>query len=320
VPPFAADGAQLWPSFVTLWLGAESRSLSGFVHGPDGAPFAGAEVWIDDPTFVCGTEGGFATLEGEMRGASDGERHAPVTSAEDGSFVLDGLASRNYRVAAMDPSTLQIVRMEPIAAGSTGVVLDLPADALWERVAGSVVDGHGQPLAGLSVSLERETFRLSTHGSLWRDSAGREAVRTDEAGRFEFARVPREGVQLRVRGETLRPTEVQLESVADPLDIRIETPWLGHVQVALAGVAPAGGRIEIHDEAGHAVDFYVFGGGSVWTRGGIDLANADEFADGRTPVLSVPDSARAVVLLDAEKNELRRVPLSVGAETVQVVL
>jgi hypothetical protein len=62
------------------------------------------------------------------------------------------------------------------------------------------------------------------------------------------------------------------------------------------------------------------GGGNVWTRWKVDLGNPNEFADGQTPVLSVPDAARAVVLLDAEKNEVRRLVLAVGDELVRVVL
>jgi hypothetical protein len=130
----------------------------------------------------------------------------------------------------------------------------------------------------------------------------------------------KEGVILEMWGSTFSGLQRELRPDEDPAEILVVVPWLGHLQVELAGAAPSGGRIELLDRDGGAVEFFVFGGGDVWTRRAIDLDRVQEFADGRTPVLSVPDSATAVVLRDAQGNELRRVALALGECLTTVAL
>ena len=52
--------------------------------------------------------------------------------APDGSFELRGLLEREYRIVAMDLTTLQRVRVGPIAAGTEDVQITFPAEGLWE--------------------------------------------------------------------------------------------------------------------------------------------------------------------------------------------
>jgi hypothetical protein len=91
----------------------------------------------------------------------------------------------------MDPATLQIVRTEPIAAGSTGVQLAFDAGEL-QRVAGRVVDTHGSPCAGAHLALTSRTpYRVQSARDVFRGSEQLSAGSTDEDGRFELPRVPR---------------------------------------------------------------------------------------------------------------------------------
>jgi hypothetical protein len=157
-------------------------------------------------------------------------------------------------------------------------------------------------------------------GGVWGMSAGREAGATDALGAFGVDRVPRGGVKLEITGPARPRVRVDLDQVDDPLHIEVVVPFLGHLQVALAVAPPARGRIELRDDAESAVQFHVVAIGSIWTGDRIDVGNPDEFAGGQTPVLSVPESVRAAVLLDADGNELRRVAVTPGDELVRVVL
>jgi RNA polymerase sigma factor (sigma-70 family) len=320
-PEHDASGAEVWPSFASLCLGQAPLSIAGRLLGTDGAPLAGAPVWIDDLTYLGSTHSDYLTLEHQLAGKPEHERWFVVHTDADGKFELDGLGERDYTLAAMDRATLQVVRTGPIPAGGEGVEIVLAREGLWERVAGRVVDAHGEPVAGRTVELRRVTFRVySFEGGLCYGRDQRPGVQTDEDGRFELADVPRSGMFLCLPDQAFAPVDLELETVADPLDVRFEVARLGHVQIELAGAVPEGGSIELLDAHDQRLDCYVFGGSSLWTRSGVSLGNPDEFADGRTPVLSVPETARAAVLRDGEGNELRRVPLTVGEGLASVQL
>jgi hypothetical protein len=325
-PAYGAGGEELWPSFVVLRLGGAPMSIAGRVLDPGGLAIAKAEVWIEGLTFAGKTEQhGFRTLEGQMAGGLEqGDRAnrpwSRATTDGDGRFEITGLRGRDYTVAAMDPATLQVVRVGPVAAGTRDVEIRLAPDGLWERVAGRVVDTHGHPLAGLRVTPRQATGVVRWERSSWREFSQGAEVRTDDTGSFGLRQVSRIGVILRITGDRFIPVEVALDDVADPLAVRVEVPWLGHVQIELASPAPEGGKIELLGIDGAPVEFHIFGGGSSWTRSAIDLGNEDEFAGGRTPVLSVPEAARAVALRDAQGVEILRVPFTLGDELTTVQL
>jgi RNA polymerase sigma-70 factor (ECF subfamily) len=312
------DGTQHWPSFASLVLGPPSLSIAGTVHGTDGAPLDGAQVWIEDPAFVGHELHGFVTLERQMGGAADGW---PLTSAGSGGhFELSGLLARGYRLAAMDMATLQVVHVGPIEAGTSDLQIAFPAEGLWPRVAGRLIDTHGAPVGGLSVArtvISRQ-MRSPEGSSSWGSQEWMPEVTSDELGRFELERVPRTGVILAPR--EFPNVQRALDPDEDPLAIVIVVPHVAHLQIELAADAPAQGSVAILDAVGTPLTFYVYGGGSVSTRSQVDLANADEFSGGRTPALSVPDTAAAVVLRDAHGNELRRVPVELGDELTSVTL
>ncbi len=314
-PPRETDGTQLWPNFVTLVLGPPARSIAGTVRGSDGEPLEAAQLWLEDLSYVGAQQHGFVTLEQQMAGAPEGWRM--TWSGPDGRFELHGLLEREYRLAAMDLPTLQVVRVGPIAAGTDDVQIDFPADGLWARVRGRVVDRHG-PRGGLSVGRAALSCQLQSEGSTWGIQEWLPEVTTDELGYFELLRVPREGVILSLR--EFPNVQRALDPDEDPLEVVIEVPSLAHLQIELGPDAPAHGSIVILDAEGTALTFYVLEGGSVSTRYQVDLANENEFSGGRTPALNVPDTASAVALRDEHGIEVRRVSVVLGEELTSVRL
>jgi len=317
-PATDASGAEAWPLFVTLWLGDEPERIAGSVLGTDGAPLAGAAVWVEDPDFLCKSAEGYFTLEHLMAGKSDhwSERWICARSDAEGRFELGGLGARPYRIAALDPATLQVVRAGPLAAGTSGVVLAFSAEALFPRLAGRVLDSRGMPLAGLEVQLECRTFAVTGARSQWFGTERLTPVWTDDGGRFELERVPRAGVTLRVG--CLPVVQLRSEEIAAPLDVSVVQPWLRHVQLLLGAHVPRAGAIEFRDADERAVEFLVRGAERTWRFGRIDLAGGSLLEGDQTPVLNVPESARAVVRLDAQGSELERLALPSGDELVRL--
>src|SRR5262249_23580885 len=72
-----------------------------------------------------------------------------------GEFTLGGLLPRSYTLRVMDLASLVHAELGPFAAGSTDLVLVLKLDGVYPRVAGRVVSGSGQPVAGVRVGCER---------------------------------------------------------------------------------------------------------------------------------------------------------------------
>ncbi|HEX6883483.1 MAG TPA: sigma-70 family RNA polymerase sigma factor [Planctomycetota bacterium] len=317
-PARDANGAESWPPFVTLWLGGEPERIAGTVLGTDRAPLAGARVWVEDLDFLCKGAEGFFTLEHLMAGKSDhwSERWHHTTSDDAGRFELGSLGARPYRIAALDPATLQVVRAGPFAAGASGVELAFPADALFPRLAGQVLDSRGTPLGGLEVQLECRTFVVTGARSEWYGTEMLAPVWTDEEGRFELARVPRAGVTLRIG--CLPAVHLRSEEITEPLALRVVQPWLRHVQVLLGVDAPGTGSIEFRDADERPLEFLVRGAGRTWRFGRIDLAGGPLLEGDQTPVLNVPEAACTAVRLDAQGNEVQRLALALGDELVRL--
>jgi RNA polymerase sigma-70 factor (ECF subfamily) len=314
-----SEGRECFARFVRLWLGEPALSLEGIVFGTDGRPLVDALVWIEDLSFAAKSLEGFWTLEHLMAGKTDGwqDRWFVARTDEGGRFRLTGLAARDYRLAALDPATLQVVHAGPFAAGTDSAELVFDPRDLWRRVEGRVVDLRGAPLEGLAAHLERVSFAVEARGNRWFGREELPPVLTDTEGRFSFERVPRAGIVLRVDG--LPPAKVELASVADPLDVRVVQPWLGHVQIEVDAF-PARGKLVILDASEAALEFFVVGGGNLWHLWDLDLGDPTKIADGQTPVLRVPGEARWVVLRDSQGQELRRESFEVAEGLVQVRL
>lgn len=156
---------------------------------------------------------------GSMRG--NGGHPNVRTIGEDGAFEVRGLrAGASYGLRAWNESTLQTVLSPPILAGTRGYVFVVPEGRWRERVRGRAIDRHGAALEGVRVRL---TMRVHVDGGSESYQTGQE-VRTDAAGRFEFARVPHQDLLLRFNRNGLASHyhELPAEAVADDLLIRLD--------------------------------------------------------------------------------------------------
>jgi RNA polymerase sigma factor (sigma-70 family) len=157
-------------------LRGPTQSLRGLVLGANGAPAAGVEVRLLDPTLLDLT---FAAVE-ERTGAYE---RAILTGA-DGTFVLPGLARRSYRLQATDPTTGATVVSPPLTPNAADALLRLPA--LRRDLRGRVVDA-GKPLANATIAIAW-CMHVTRGGGTW--FANRTPVAADAEGRFELLDVP----------------------------------------------------------------------------------------------------------------------------------
>ena len=339
-PDEASSG---WPDHVVLVLPGPALALRGHVLDVEGAPVAGARVWLHDPTPGAPVGRMPTTLEGLMAGAEvparalesqaslpeeDGDSYTDswgsarspsafwswVTTDSSGGFDLTGLEARRYRLDVQRPGTLEVVTSEPFHAGESGVVVRLPAREVFAEVRGRVRGPDGRALAGLSLELYRPmrdvTARVFGGRSRVVMSEFGDSVTSGADGSFRFTNVPRSGASLTVRGDDIVPTKVDIAS--DELEIVVDLRC--HLEVVLREPVARYDRIEVADEQGQGLDLMVLsnGGMQAWTD--VDLV------DGRSGVLSVSSRARLLRLfkddalqgtltIDLDLDEVNRIEL-----------
>jgi hypothetical protein len=312
----AARGSGFAP-FVVLTLGGPPLSIRGRVVDEHGRGLGGVRVWARDATLLADarspetTEGiaaGCATMSeleerfrrGELRDPETALRDTPTTSwpwvrtDADGCFLLHGLEDRVYTLRAMDDRTALLVDGAEAAAGSEGAVLVLRRDALFAKVQGQVVSRRGAPVSGVRIVVQTDPHRLGRSTAHGRAAA---SATTDAEGRFELRDVPKALAYLRLDGEEILPLEYGrgaagglLElSRGDVENLRIEVGVRMHVQVELEDAARAD-ELAVLDADGQAIMINVLSG-----RGRRETGSL-RFAEGRTPVFVVPDTAATVVL------------------------
>src|SRR5262249_43651163 len=146
------------PDFVELQLGTPTLAIEGKVVDHVGNARAGLRVWlVDSTTFGMGKDGP-VQLESLLAGETKASWRF-LETRDDRRFRIEGLLDRPYTLAAMEPDTLLRTQEKDVPAGSTNVVLRMPKDALFPRVAG-VVRGHdGHGIAGASIGPMCDAFR-----------------------------------------------------------------------------------------------------------------------------------------------------------------
>ena len=157
-PERGPGGELLWPAEVVLQLGAPAGTLTGRVVDADGEPMSGVKVWLDDSTSFGRSSDGLVAVE-TLLGGGEGFWNF-VRTAADGTFELDGLLERDYRLQAVDSRTLVSVESGPVSAVDSPVELRLPTRDVHERVAGRVVTSSGAAIPGVSVGLFRITYEV----------------------------------------------------------------------------------------------------------------------------------------------------------------
>ncbi len=317
-----------WPDNVVLQLGGEPGRAAGRVVDHARRPIASARVWIDNGTYF-----GFVN---EMRRnvepllAGDERFWSFVLTDDDGRFEIGGLLSgRDYRVGAIDPRTLTSLTADSVRAGDRDVVLRLPTDEVYERVAGRVVTSRGEPLSDVRVRLFRETFRIEHDQGRDNDGLESEAIVTKEDGAFEFRDVPIADVWIFASGDSILGAGFDLSNNPDPSALEIVASLRVHVQVELA---------EPFDRA-DSVGFLSDNGGlayaSVMRAGGSHMSATFPLVGGRSEVLVIEERTTTLVLyrgetkIDPEQEdgvegnlrpiEVARVPLHIVPGKVNVV-
>ena len=313
-PSRDGEGRPLWPGEVTLRLGDVPLSISGRVVDPDGNPLRGMQVWVADPTVLGGVRpasGDRARLqhvENELVGTGPGWH--TVDTDEEGRFRIDGLVDRDYRLEAMDPDTLLRTSLTEVRAGKQRVRLVMPAEASFARLVGRVVDRHGEAIAGVRVVPMCDAFVTRVQGQIaGTHHATGTPTETDENGRFELERVPRDLVYLRLDHAEGIPLEWGRRVTGglsamigdDPLRVRIVMGRRCNFTVELADPTEAD-ELSVLDETGAELSISEFRGTSRSESRRMPLLG------GRSGALGVSDRAATLVLLRAGE-EVRRAAL-----------
>ncbi len=311
-PPIGPDGP-MFPSFVLLRLGKEPLSIAGTVQDAAGQPAAGVTVWVDDPqVFGASDDGGPLSIEAVVDDRN-GRGWRSTTSDSSGHFLVRGLVDRNYRLAAMNSDLLR-ANVSSVAAGRDDVVLRFSEGAAHASVRGRVVSRHAKPMAGVQVHTQADAFAFG--GSTWHTIG--EPVTTDADGRFELKNVPKQGVYLRLDGDSIVPLEygralpdLSSASKREITDLEILVSVRCHVRVDL-GSSLVANEFGIVDSTGAPLPIDLIEGGSRSTRERFELT------DGRSAVVSIPDDAVAAVLY-LDGTEVRRLPIEFAAEGVTTI-
>ncbi len=191
------------PDRVTLVLEARALSIGGRVMDAGGAALAGAVVYcLDGEMFGTTWTESFGSRNFKPRWIQElasGRPGAIFPVEPDGSFLVEGLNDRSYELEALDPTTLNRVRVGSVPAGQRGVVLALCGQEQAWPLAGRVIGRDGQPLAGIQVS-PAAMRRDGCPGSSNRPRFLGRAVHTDAQGRFSFDALRTEDLALLLRG------------------------------------------------------------------------------------------------------------------------
>ena len=309
-PERGADGAPRWPAWIVLRLGGPPARLEGRVVDAAGDPVAGAWVWLDDTTPFG--QIGELVLATESLARGDERFWSYEVTAADGTFAIDGLLAREYRVQALDPRNLLSVESPGLSAADSPVELVLPTHDLHERVAGRVVSQRGQPVPGALVQLFRTTYVVPlSGGGRVADAAQAQKQVTGDDGTFVFTDVPGDASIL-VTGDAILFDGTELEREDDVEAIAIVVRLRLQMQVELDEPITRADGFRVLDAAGEPMVLTVMrGDGPTYGPWMPILA-------GRSAVISLDEEATTLVLLHGE-DVVARVALNLAAGAPNVV-
>ncbi len=285
-----------------LVLGAEPLSISGKVLDAQGKPVKWMKVAPHNPTAVSQNSYPIVTLEGMVQGSTQ-----PSQSKRDGSFEIGGLEARDYVVRAWNAKTLLQITSDPVPAGTDDLVLRIPEDALYERIAGVVRSRRGLPLADVQVTVSLVTSRGES-GSSWISG---KSVTTDELGFFEIEGVPKTHVHLTFGGDGILNASFELDEWGDDVEA-LSFVVSERCRFRLEGGDPQWTHLRVLDATGADMMVTTFK-----SQGSSSSTNAS-ITDGNTHVLAVGEDARTVVLHNSE-GEAQRVPVQFSASEINLL-
>ena len=302
-----------WPSSIEIRLGAPPLSISGRVADSSRAPVPGATVWIvDEQEFgtIIDPVGGTAwsrSVESLLRNEAVG---SAIHADDEGRFEIAGLTPRTYRLTAFDGKTLRAASSEPIQAGSRDAVLVLPSLETCKLVAGRLVSKSGRPVPGELVfpgrPLQRWPFMGATPPPVF---GGGET--TDAEGRFRFEALSTDDLCFQVSGRDIDilfrwdpPPGARLDALEIPVELRC------HLQVDLGSHGAEADEFSVLDAAGQELVLVS------WRGPTGNFGKAFRLTDGRSEVVSAPETARWVVLKKSGVEVSRLTVQMVPGETV----
>ncbi len=263
-----------------LVLGPPPLAIEGRVVDHEGRPKKGWIVQPVDPTLIRDGHIPPECVEALAIGES-----VRATSGEDGTFRLEGLQDRAYRLQAHSAEELVRVESDSIASGSRNVRIVVPADARFARLEGVVVAHDGSGIAGVRVRAALIVYRTKW-GYTMEHSEG---VTTDPDGRFALANAPRSSSKLDVDGDLVLPASYELGAHVDGEIVRITAARRCHLRVE--GVPPNASidAVEVLDASGSSLSLVLFHSGGTMTSTRVPLT------EGATPVFAVAETARTIV-------------------------
>ena len=281
------------PPPITLILGETPLVIAGVLVDEAGSELL--DRWVVD--LLDGTpltDNQVPVMTAESLGGADPQ----ISVAADGAFRVEGLLDRDYRLRARSLDHALAVTSEPVPAGSEGVRVEIPADALLEELVGRVVDRRGIGVAGARITVH---LTLNRQGSSSLSTRGSSAV-TDAEGEFRLARVPRRGVSLGVSGSEVMPAEIGVEELERRIEAEeepvLEVARRRHFRVTILGAGEGTVEVQFLDERDRSLMIYDFSAGGYTANSSLTISLG---GDGNgTGVRSVSEDA---VLLRATLRE-----------------
>lgn len=278
------------PVPMPLQLTGEAKTISGVLVDAAQTPVANMQLTLAD-----GREGYGLILFGdderspEQIAAGVG-KHCLDWERTDaqGRFSIGGLRDAEYRLRFFDRDTLVSVTSEPIAAGTTGVVVRIPDRAVRTPFRGRVVAVDGTPLPDVTVQIMNQLVQ-STHGQIFSKK-----VDTAADGSFELPAGPRHEAWIRLVGDAVAPTTLRIAPHADEEDMRLVVPRKCRIRFLRSEPRPDY-FLRFVDEEGEEVQMLELTYGRVrpyigWATG-----------KGRSPELVVAETAVALQYFDNGK-------------------
>ncbi|MEO6709363.1 MAG: hypothetical protein ABI054_04785, partial [Planctomycetota bacterium] len=288
---------------LVLRLGGEPLALGGRVLSASGEPCVGWEVDLYDGTPAGGQ---VSPVERLSAGRSKNSR-GPLTDAA-GTFRLEGLAARAYRVRALSPGNRLMVLSEPVVPGSGNLVMRVPADAFRARVAGRVVTTKGEAVGGARILIGART---AENKQGWTEGLRGPSAATDDQGRFELLDVPRYFVAMSFDVDRTRAKTMVLapDMPGENLEIVVARRTRFHIELDPTDAADA---FEIVDAHGDRLSMTIYDSAD-WKQSTRVLRD-----DAGFPACEASEEAVACLLL-RNGTELRRVPIELRPGRTNVI-
>ncbi len=291
-----------WPAFVELVLGLDPLALSGRVVDEEGRGLAGVQIELADAGRVhvpLGSDFPGVFVMGSVEAMLRGEDVLQsVTTEAGGAFTIGGLLPRDYALALCDLGTLDAGEAGPFRAGAHDLEIVLRRKRRGGPLVGRVVNGRGEPLAGIQVQPQRD------RGSEESGPVSGRRAETDAEGRFRFERLVYDGLRLGLFGGSIVTFEEHaLEPGFDPALVTLVVRERCHFFVELALEPGRADAFSLLDGEGQPLPLYEASATMSSMRTEATLVS------GRSEILSAREGP-ATLVLTKDDVEVQRLPIA----------